>query len=73
MARSIAYIVDFKGAFLHGNFEDSKEIYMEVPKGFEKFYAVNIVILLLQILYGLKQAAMALWRKQRQVNGNTQK
>jgi hypothetical protein len=30
-------IMDFKGAFLHGELEDSKVIYMKMPRGFEKF------------------------------------
>ncbi len=30
-------IVDVKGVFLHGEFEDSEVIYMKVPRGFEKF------------------------------------
>jgi len=61
MAGWTAYIVDVKGAFLHGDFEDGEKIYMEVPKGFKNYYATNIVLLLLQTLYGLKQAAMAFW------------
>jgi len=36
---------------------------MEVPKGFENYYAANIVLLLLQTLYGLKQAAIAFCKK----------
>jgi hypothetical protein len=36
---------------------------MEIPKGFERFYASNLVLLLLTTLYGLKQAALAFWRK----------
>ena len=63
MAGWTAYIVDVKGAFLIGDFEDGEKIYMEVPKGFKNYYATNIVLLLLQTLYGLKQAAMAFWRK----------
>jgi len=62
MAGWTAYIVDVKGAFLHGDFEDGEKIYMEVPKVFKKIYATIIVLLLLQTLYGLKQAAMAFWR-----------
>ena len=63
MAGWIAYIVDLKGAFLHGKFKDSEQIFMEVPKGFKCFYLPSIVLLLLQILYGLQQATMAFWRK----------
>jgi hypothetical protein len=56
-------VLDIKGAFLHGEFEDGERIYMEIPKGFECFYASNLVLLLLATLYGLKQAALAFWRK----------
>jgi len=63
MAGWTAYIVDVKGAFLNGDFEDGEKIYMEVPKGFENYHAGNIVLLLLQTLYGLKQAAMAFWKE----------
>jgi len=63
MAGWTAYIVDVKSAFLHGDFEDGEKIHMEVPNGFENYYAANIVLLLLQTLYGLKQAAIAFCKK----------
>jgi hypothetical protein len=53
------WIMDVKGAFLHGEFEDSKVIYMKVPGGFEKFYLDDVVFKLKICIYGLKQAAMA--------------
>ena len=31
-------LIDIKGAFLHGDFEDGEKLYMEVPEGFDKFY-----------------------------------
>jgi hypothetical protein len=31
-------LVNMKGAFLHGNFEEGKNVYMEVPEGFKKYY-----------------------------------
>ena len=43
---------------MHGDFEEGEKNYMGVPKGFENYYAANIVLLLLQMLYGLKEAAM---------------
>jgi hypothetical protein len=58
-----AQLVDVKGAFLCGNFKDREEIYMEVPEIFEEFYGANILLLLLQTIYGLKQSAMAFWRE----------
>jgi hypothetical protein len=62
MADMIAHMVDVKGAFLHGEFEDGKKIHMKIPKGFEKHFPVESVLLLLKCLYGLKQAAKAFWR-----------
>ena len=50
-------VVDVKGAFLHDEFTDGKEIVMEVPQGFEKHYLVNVALMLLKTIYGLKQAA----------------
>jgi hypothetical protein len=56
-------IVDVKGAFLHGEFKDSKVIYMKVPHGFEKFYPDDVVFKLKKCIYGLQQAAMAFWHQ----------
>jgi len=36
---------------------------MEVPEGFEKYYAVNMVLKLQRVIYGLKQAAVAFWKE----------
>jgi hypothetical protein len=64
MAGWVGELVDIKGAFLHGDFEEGKNVYMEVPEGFEKYYdPMYYVLLLLQTLYGLKQSAMAFWRQ----------
>ena len=49
--------------FLYGEFEDGKKIYIKIPLGFEKFYLSNTVLLLKKMLNGLKQAAMAFYRK----------
>jgi Reverse transcriptase (RNA-dependent DNA polymerase)/Zinc knuckle len=57
----IGYIMDVNGAFLLGNIEKGKELYMKIPQGFEKFYAEDDVWLLLKTLYGTKQAAKAFW------------
>ena len=62
MAGWAASVVDVKGAFLHGEFEDGEEIYMEVPEGWENKYPKGAVLKLLKTIYGLKQAAMAFWR-----------
>jgi hypothetical protein len=63
MAGWHAEILDVKGAFLHGEFEKGRKVYMEVPQGFEKYYDADTVLLLKKTLYGTKQAAMAFWRK----------
>jgi Reverse transcriptase (RNA-dependent DNA polymerase) len=57
----IGYIMDLNGAFLLGNIEKGKELYMKIPQGFEKFYAEDDMWLLLKTLYGTKQAAKAFW------------
>jgi hypothetical protein len=44
-------------------FEKGRQVYMEVPQGFEKFYPNNCVLLLKKTLYGTKQAAKAFWLK----------
>ncbi len=54
-------IVDIKGAFLHGKFEDGKVIYMKVPHGFKKFYPDDVVLKMKKCIYRLKHAAMAFW------------
>jgi Reverse transcriptase (RNA-dependent DNA polymerase) len=63
MAGWCAEVLDVKGAFLHGTFEKGRQVYMEVPQGFERFYPSNCVLLLLKTLYGTKQAAKAFWLK----------
>jgi len=61
MAGWYAEVVDVRGAFLHGEFDEETRLFMEVPEGFEKFYPVGCLLLLLQTIYGLKQAAFAFW------------
>jgi hypothetical protein len=56
-------IVEVKGAFLHGESEDGKVIYMKVPPGFEKFYLDDLVLKLKKCIYGLKQVMMAFWHQ----------
>jgi len=55
-------VIDVKGAFLLGDFEDNVTIYMEIPQGFKQWYRTNEVWLLLQTIYGTKQAAIVFWR-----------
>ena len=40
-------LIDVKGAFLCGNFQEEKPIYMKVPEGFVKYYQGNVLLLLL--------------------------
>ena len=42
----IAHVVNVKGAFLYGKFEDGEKIYIKIPLGLEKFYDGNTVLLL---------------------------
>jgi hypothetical protein len=58
-----AQVVDVKGDFLCGNFKDGEAINMEVPEGFKEFYGAYVLLLLLQTIYELTQAAMAFWRE----------
>ena len=60
----ISKIVDIKGAFLHGGFDEGTEpVYMAVPEVFENHYNNQVVLLLLKTIYGLKNAAKAFWKE----------
>jgi hypothetical protein len=63
MATWYGKLLDVKGAFLHGQFEEGKQLYMEVPEGFQQYYPMGMVLLLLKTLYGLKQAVVAFWKQ----------
>ena len=64
MADWVGHVLDVKGAFLRGEFEPNQPpIYIKVPEGFENFYPIGCVLLLLHTIYGLKEAAMAFWRE----------
>ena len=63
MAGWASHLLDVKGAFLNGRFENGERVIMEVPQGFKKFYPGNVVLLLVRTLYGLKQAAIQYWRE----------
>ena len=54
-------IIDVKGAFLKASFDTKHKVYTEIPKGFEKFYPKNALLLLKKTLYGVKNAAKAFW------------
>jgi hypothetical protein len=55
MASWIRHLTDVHGAFLLGKFIIGKVIYMEVRKGFRKFYPGDIVLRLLKCIYVLQQ------------------
>ena len=64
MANWVGHVLDVKRAFLRGEFEPNQPpIYIKVPEGFEEFYPIGCVLLLLDTIYGLKEAAMAFWRE----------
>jgi hypothetical protein len=62
MGQLYAEFMDVCSAFLLGRFDPQHRMYMKVPRGFEKFYAANVVLHLPRILYGTKQAAMTFWK-----------
>jgi Reverse transcriptase (RNA-dependent DNA polymerase) len=57
------HVIDVKGAFLKGRFNDGEEMYLQIPKGFEKYYDTGITLKLQRTIYGLKQAVLAFWRE----------
>ena len=62
MAMWAAYLLDVKGAFLHGQFRNGEEIYSEIPDGFQKEYdPKHWLWYLLKTCYGLKQASYEFW------------
>jgi hypothetical protein len=46
MQSGIAHIVDVKGSFLYGKFEDGEIICIKIPLGFEGFYPSDTILLL---------------------------
>ena len=64
MAGWKGYIYDVRGAFLKGELDNDKDkMYMYIPQGFEKYFPKGVVLRLLKVLYGTKQAAMAFWKE----------
>ena len=63
MMGGYAHIVDVGSAFLLGLFDNEDEkVYASIPKGWDKFFPANTVLLLLKTVYGLKQAANCFYR-----------
>ena len=56
-----AELIDICGAFLLGEFKPEHKMYIKIPKGFEKFYPKDTVLLLNKTLYGCKQGALQFW------------
>ena len=54
MAQWHAEIIDVKGAFLKASFDPQHKVYMEIPKGFEKSYPKNVLLMLKKTLYIVK-------------------
>ena len=63
MARMWAKLLDIKGAFLNGRFENGEKLYMKVIQGFERYFQPDIVLLLMRTIYGLTQAAILFWKE----------
>ena len=62
MAMWFGYVIDVKGAFLHGQFRNGEQIYSEIPDGFHEEYNPQYWLwLLLKTCYGLKQASYEFW------------
>ena len=62
MMGGYAHIVDVCSAFLLGLFDNDEErVYVSIPKGWDKFFPANTVLLLMKTVYGLKQAANCLY------------
>ena len=60
----LAGVLDVKGAFLQGEFDDDEEqIYMTVPDGMEEYYGQDVLLKLLAPIYGLRNASMAFYKK----------
>ena len=57
MTGAYAHIVDVMGAFLLGQFQNGEQIFTPIPEGWERFFPVNVLLLLMKTIHGLKQAA----------------
>ena len=61
MAGSIPQLLDVKGAILRREFEGKHKMFMKVSQGLEKWYGRGVILLLLKVIYGTKQAASMFW------------
>jgi hypothetical protein len=46
MCSGIAHVIDVKGTFLYGEFEDGEKVYIKIPLGFKEFDDCNTVFFL---------------------------
>ena len=51
LARGCAELLDVKGAFLRGKFEDGETLYMEIPEGFEAYCPAAYIWMLLRTIW----------------------
>ena len=58
----ISAIIDLQGTFLQGRFENSKELYTEVPDGFEEHFSGDLVLQMNVPLYRTKQTAYCFFK-----------
>ena len=55
-------MIDVKGAFLQGQFENGEVLYIEVPDGFKSWYPDDVVLCMNVPMYGTKQAAYCFFK-----------
>jgi Reverse transcriptase (RNA-dependent DNA polymerase) len=63
MANWTVHVIEVRGAFLKGNFEDNELRYLEVQEDFEKHYKEGTVLELKRTIHGLKHASFAFWKE----------
>ena len=61
-----AWLIDVETAFLHGEFEDGKRLFMDVPDGWREYGEdvdqSNDCVELLKTIYGISQASRAFYK-----------
>ena len=66
----LAGVLDVKGAFLQGEFdEDEEQIYMTVLDGMEEYYGSRVLLKLLAPIYSLRNASMVFYKKLKRCMG----
>ena len=58
----MAVIIDVEGAFLQGQFENDKELYIDVPNGFEELYPGDVVLRMNVPLYETKHVTYCFFK-----------